>query len=189
MGRVAHSVLAVPVPALEEWVRGRHEHYDRDYVSADPSFAHAHITVLAPWLADPTAEDLARVGEIASATTAFDFRLELVETFPNGIIHLVPEPKQPFARLTRALWRAFPQCPPYQGRFGEVRAHLTLDAVGPGVSEQVVREWLRPLVPVVTHADRLHLSWYAAGDCRTLAAWPLRAGAVRPAAASGGPGR
>jgi len=41
-----HSVLVVPVPALEEYVRARTAHYDASFVSADPAWVHAHLTVL-----------------------------------------------------------------------------------------------------------------------------------------------
>lgn len=44
-----HSVIAFPVPELDPWVRARTEHYDPSFVSSDPDFVHAHITVLGPW--------------------------------------------------------------------------------------------------------------------------------------------
>jgi hypothetical protein len=67
-----HSVLVVPIPALETLVAARHAHYDRDYVSADPTFAHAHVTTLGPWLtqadlADRWAGGAHRSRDIASA--------------------------------------------------------------------------------------------------------------------------
>lgn len=170
-----HSVLVVPVPALEPLVRARHEHYDADYVSADPTFAHAHVTVLGPWIdrAHLSATDLQGVERIARATSSFEVRFTRVETFPNWIIHLVPEPAEPFSALTAALWGAFPSCPPYAGAFGHVAPHVTLDALGPGVTAAVVRSWLEGQLPLRTVADRIQLSWYEAGGCRTLAAWPL----------------
>ena len=137
-----HSVLVVPIPALETLVVARHAHYDRDYVSADPTFAHAHVTILGPWLtqadlADPVRANaaLTAVRDIASATRGFDIDFAHVDTFPNGIIHLVPEPAEPFAALTAAVYREFPAYPPYAGQFGVVQPHLTLDAVGAGVTE------------------------------------------------------
>ena len=83
-------------------MRARSEHYDGDYVSTDPRFVHAHVTALGPFLqpADLTPGALARVAEIASATAAFDFTLAEMAVFPNGIIHLLPEPRAPFEVLT-----------------------------------------------------------------------------------------
>lgn len=175
-----HSVLVVPIPALEPLVLARHEHYDRDYVSIDPTFAHAHVTILGPWLTHADLRDSARassaltqIREIASATTGFAVAFARVDTFPNGIIHLVPEPHDPFAELSGAVRRAFPAYPPYAGRYGAVRPHLTLDAVGPNVTEPVVSGWLADLLPVRVRADRMNLSWYEAGRCQTLATFPF----------------
>lgn len=170
-----HSVLVVPIRAFEPLVRARHEHYDRDYVSGDPTFAHAHITLLGPWLQvnEITPRALEMVREIASDTAPFEVRFARVATFPNGIIHLVPEPEEPFATLTEKIWGAFPAYPPYAGQFGVVQPHLTLDAVGAGVTEAVVRGWVADLLPLRVRADRLHVSWYEAGRCQTLAVFPF----------------
>jgi 2'-5' RNA ligase len=171
--RVAHSVLAVPVPALEPYVRGRWEHYDPAWVSRDPAFTHAHITALAPFVTTPGAADLERVAEIARTTPAFDFTLDEIAAFPDGIVHLLPAPATPFAELTARLWRAFPECPPYEGQFGDVVPHLTLDRLAPDVSVASVAADLTGLLPVRTRADRLELQWYDEGECRVLWAWPF----------------
>jgi hypothetical protein len=171
-GVAGHSVLVVPVPALEGYIRGRWEHYEPTWVSRDPDFTHAHITVLAPFLPSPDTDDLARLGAIAASVPAFDFVLPRVATFPNGLIHLPPEPAAPFADLTARVFAEFPQCPPYDGRFAAV-PHLTLDQTAPGVSEASVGEALAGLVPVTCRADRLELHWYAEGDCRVLEVWKL----------------
>ncbi|TQM58603.1 2'-5' RNA ligase family protein [Humibacillus xanthopallidus] len=170
-----HTVLLVPVPELEPFVRARTEHYDLDYVSADPRFVHAHVTALAPFLApdDLDADALDRVSEIASATMAFDFRLEEVSVFPNGIVHLLPEPRGPFEALTDRLWRAFPRCPPYAGEFGSVVPHLTLDALSDSVTRGSTRDLVSSHLPAHCRADRLDLAWYSPGDCRILHSWPL----------------
>ena len=174
-GRTGHSVLVVPVPALEPYVRGRWEHHDPVWVSTDPMFTHAHITALAPFLPDPSDADLAGVGAIAAATPELVFTLAQVATFPDGIIHLLPDPPEPFSALTTALWRAFPQCPPYAGQFADVVPHLTLDHAGTGATEAQVRADLADLLPVHGRAERLELQWYAEGDCRVLCSWPLGA--------------
>lgn len=176
-GVAGHSVLQVPVPQLEPFVLSRTRHYDTDYVSADPRFVHAHVTALGPFLDGValTDEALDLVGGIASATGPFEFTLESVETFPNGIIHLLPEPAHPFARLTAALWDAFPQCPPYAGAFADVVPHLTLDALSDDVTEESTRALVSGHVPARCRADRLDLAWYEPGGCRVLRSWPLGA--------------
>ena len=170
-----HSVLQVPVPALEPFVVARTRHYDTDYVSADPDFVHAHVTALAPFLGEEslTESALAVVAEVAATTRPFDFVLETVDTFPNGIVHLLPEPSGPFAALTATLWAAFPQCPPYAGRFGAVVPHLTLDAVSDEVTETSTRRMVGTHLPARCRAERLDLAWYEPGSCRTLRSWRL----------------
>jgi 2'-5' RNA ligase len=172
-----HTVLQVPVAQLEPFVRARAEHYDRDWVSADPAFTHAHVTALGPFVdADRlTGDVLAVVAGIARATSPFDFTLRTVSTFPNGIIHLVPEPEKPFRALTDRLGAAFPDHPPYAGQFPDVRPHLTLDARSAEVGEASTRALLGDLVPARCRADRLDLAWYEAGSCRVLHTWRLGA--------------
>jgi 2'-5' RNA ligase len=170
-----HSVLLVPVPALEPFVRARSEHYDRDYVSADPRFVHAHVTALGPFFppAELSPEVIGQLASIACATAPFDFVLGEVGVFPNGIVHLLPGPSAPFEELTGRLWRAFPQCPPYAGEFGAVVPHLTLDALSDEVTAESTRQLVAPYVPVGCRADRLDLAWYARGGCRVLQSWRL----------------
>lgn len=181
---MSHTVLLVPVPELETFVRNRTEHYDTDWLSADPAFVHAHLTALGPFLPRPelVPSVLDTISEIAGMTMPFTFTLSLIDTFPNGIIHLVPEPEGPFRDLTARLWDAFPEYPPYAGEFGDVRPHLTLDARSETVSEHSTRELLGDLVPATCRAERLDLAWYEAGNCRILYSWPLGPPGQRPAA-------
>ena len=70
-----HSVLQVPVPPLEPWVRQRTAFYDTDYLSTDPAFTHAHVTALAPFLPEVDDGAAATVAAIVADTRAFDFTL------------------------------------------------------------------------------------------------------------------
>ena len=171
-----HSVLLVPVPELESFVRERHEFYDAAWVSADPAFTHAHITALGPFLPKPDDAAVASVARIAAATAPFDVALHRIDTFPNGVIHLVPEPDQPFRDLTAKLVAAFPECPPYGGQFPDTRPHLTLDRTSDHITEASTRGLLGDLVPASFRATRLDLAWYEAGGCRVLRSWPLGSG-------------
>ena len=180
MSRAGHTVLALPVPELDAWVRERTRHYDASFVSADSSFVHAHVTVLGPWLPDPDAQDLARVAEVLVGVPHLEVLLAEVAAFPDGLVHLVPEPAGPLSALTRRLAEAFPQCPPYEGRYADPVPHLTLDRLGDGVSLGSVRASLGDLLPLRTTLDRVDLQRWANHGCRRLATWPLqRAGAPR----------
>src|SRR6478752_1150887 len=170
---MAHTVLVVPVPEVEEFVRERTAHYDASFLSADPAFVHAHITLLGPFLDDPTPADLDRVGQIAAATAPYDFSLTAVAEFPDGLLLLPPEPADGFRELTRRLVAAFPQCPPYAGAFPDPVPHLTLDRRGGGIDAASVRATLGTTLPARCRADRVALHRYANHDCRVLAEWKL----------------
>jgi len=170
---MAHTVLVVPVPELETFVRERTSHYDTSFLSADPAFVHAHVTALGPFLDNASEAELALVDEIARRTPAFDFTLDRMGELDHGILSLLPDPDEPFRELTRALVAAFPQCPPYGGAFPEPVPHLTLDRRADGIDLESVRVALGDAVPARCRADRLVLARYANHDCRVLAQWKL----------------
>jgi len=174
-GHLGHTVLVVPVPALQPFVRARTARYDASFLSADPAFVNAHITLLGPWLAHPTEADLDAVGRIAAAEPAFDYRLTHVEGFPDGVLHLPPSPGSPFRRLTAALAAAFPQTPPYAGEFPDSVPHLTLDHASTGATVASLTAELA--LPVAARADRIDLQWWGNHDCHVRASWWLEGAA------------
>ncbi len=168
-----HTVLAIPVPPLEAFVRSRTAHYDEAYLGA-PDFGQAHVTLLAPWLRTPAEEDIARVASLVERTPAFAYELTGVATFPDGTIHLEVAPQEPFRELTSALRSAWPWLTPYEGRFGsEVAPHLTLDAEAGGVDAEAVRAMLPVTLPVRATAHQVQLQWWQAGSCHVQHAWSL----------------
>ena len=169
-----HSVLQLPVPALESWVVARTRHHDASFVSDDPHFAHAHVTALGPFDPSPTPSVLAAVRAIATRTAPLPVTFAELAVFPDGIMYLRPDPDTGLRRLTAALAAAFPAFPPYAGRFGQdVTPHLTLDAVSPTVSLASTAELLGDLVPVTCLLDELQLAWWEAGRCHVVRRWPL----------------
>jgi 2'-5' RNA ligase superfamily protein len=89
-----------------------------------------HVTVLFPWL-DPDDIDETALRELLTAFAAFDFSLVAVEQFEDGVRWLRPEPSRPFSELTEAVWRRWPERPPYEGAFDEVIPHLTITEPDP----------------------------------------------------------
>lgn len=165
-----HAVLLVAVPPLEDWVRERTAHYDPGFVSDDPGFAHAHVTVLAPF----PARALDEAAAVASVVAPFDFTLSRVAVFPDGVVHLVPEPDDGFRALTNAARRLLPDVAPYWGRFDPV-PHVTLDRLGPGVTRATVSDAVAHLLPARARAEELLLTWWESGGCRVLARFGLGA--------------
>ncbi|WP_199700857.1 2'-5' RNA ligase family protein [Jiangella rhizosphaerae] len=156
-------------------MRERYEHYDRAYLSPDPGFTHAHVTVLAPFLPAPDATSLEVVAAILAETAPIAFALRRLETFPNGVIYLAPEPAEPFRALTERFVAAFPQCPPYGGQFPDIVPHVTLDQHSVDVTVESTRDRLGDAVPVSCVADRVDLVWYEPHRCRVLTTWRLDA--------------
>ena len=169
-----HTVLQLPVPPMEAWVVERTRAHDATFVSADPAFGHAHITALAPFAPAPTSADLAAVAEIAAGTEPMPVRLNRIGQFPNGIIHLLPEPDAALRTLTDALVVAFPDLPPYEGRFGpRVDPHLTLDTASEEVSVASTRRALGDHIPATCTLDELQLTWWESGRCHVMTTWSL----------------
>ena len=101
------------------------------------------------------------------------FALERVATFPDGIIHLVPEPDEPFRKLTARLAAEFPEHPPYEGRYGDVAPHLTLDLRSADVTEASTLALLDGVLPARCRATRLDLAWYEPNATGLRRSWPL----------------
>lgn len=169
-----HSVLQLPVAPLEKWVRARTSHHDPRFVSVDPRFGHAHITALGPFDPSPSASCLAAITELARSTAPIQVRLADLAQFPNGIIHLVPDPADRLRELTARLVAAFPDWPPYGGEFGDdVQPHLTVDAASDEVTLESTRDLLVDTMPVDCLLDTLQLAWWESGDCHVRQEWRL----------------
>jgi len=93
-------------------------------VDAPPGIR-AHVTVLS-WFLDPDLVDEEALVEVFAPFLAFEFALDRLEHWPEGITWLHPEPSQPFVELTQAVWRRWPKCPPYGGVHAEIVPHLTI---------------------------------------------------------------
>ena len=154
-----HSVLVVPVPPLEALVRSRTVHYDAAFLSCDPMFAHAHVTLLGPFVEVLTTEVRRRVDRVLRRHRRFSACFEEVAQFPDGMIHVVPHDAAPFRRLTADLAAAFPEHPPYGGRYPDPRPHVTVDRLSAAVDVPTVESWVAPLVPARVEVSQVRLSW------------------------------
>lgn len=165
----SHTVLHVPVPALEPYIRGRHLVEGPEWISPDPGHVHAHITLLGPFadaaaLAEGLEDDL---DEVFGAVAPFTFSLGEVRVFPSGLLYLHPDPPEPFVAVTEALAARYPAYPPYAGAFAPV-PHLSLCALGPGRDLGTVEAELAPLLPVRARATQAWLVRYQPHASRVL---------------------
>ena len=88
----------------------------------------AHVTVLYPFVAPETITDdlITTLAAAVRSVSAFDCLFARTRWFGQDVLWLDPEPAQPFRQLTAAVWRAFPQHPPYGGAYDDVVPHLTI---------------------------------------------------------------
>jgi 2'-5' RNA ligase len=115
------TALIIEVPEVEPAVGALRLAHDTSAARGVP----AHVTILFPF-ADPEAVDEARLAELFARFPPFDFVLDGVERFDDGITWLRPEPALRFADLTAAVWQQWPEHPPYGGAHDEVIPHLTV---------------------------------------------------------------
>jgi hypothetical protein len=115
------TALIVPVPEAEPAVGALRLRHDSSAALGVP----AHVTVLVPF-ADPEDVDEEALAALLSRFRAFDFVLDRVERWEEGIVWLHPEPSAPFVDLTAAVWQRWPEYPPYEGAHDEPIPHLTV---------------------------------------------------------------
>ena len=116
------SALVVLAPAAEPLVQAYRNEHDPAAALGVP----AHLTVLYPFHPPGLAPAiLARLAALFAQCAPFDYALAELRRFP-GVLYLAPEPEAPFRALTRRVVAAFPDFPPYGGRFMDVIPHLTL---------------------------------------------------------------
>ena len=120
----ARGESAIIVPVQVPVALGRlHDRMDPSAAQGVP----AHVTLLYPFMPPELLKDDVRrlVEQIVAAEPVFSFTLSAVGRWPN-VVFLVPQPADPFRRLTLALSAAFPEFPPYSGVHEEVVPHLTI---------------------------------------------------------------
>jgi 2'-5' RNA ligase len=120
---VADTALICRVPEAERYIARYRERYDPSARRNVP----AHVTVLYPFLQlhEVDAGVLAQLGQIAAGVRCFDFSLSETRRFPVSL-YLWPKPDTGFSALTDAVWRAYPDHPPFAGKFPTVVPHVTV---------------------------------------------------------------
>jgi 2'-5' RNA ligase len=144
-------VVRVSIPARLEYLRRR---WDPAAAAGVPP----HITILYPFVPpvglDPRVR--AALADVAAANRPFDVRFDHVARFPS-VVYLVPDPPEPFIRLTEAVHRRFPDFQPYEGAFDDVIPHLTIadSSAAPLVSVAAETAAALPLTFRVSRLDVL----------------------------------
>jgi 2'-5' RNA ligase len=147
----------------------------------------AHVTVLYPFV--PASEV---VDDVVARTAALyrsvpRFRHDLVRTgwFGDEVLWLAPDAGEDFRSLTGRVWAAFPDHPPYEGRFDDVVPHLTVADHGPVGTMRAAERALRDRLPISAVARAVTLLVeQTSGRWSPAMSFPLAA--PRPDAVPGG---
>lgn len=168
---MGHTVLQLPVRALEPLVRRHLLDETPSLTAPDPATVCAHITLLGPFVhhRDVDAELLAALSRLLASAASFEFELTRIRSFPSGPVYLAPDPAEPLRHLTERLTEAFPAWLPYGGAFDEVVPHLSIGHdLTPGE-----RAELELRLPIPVRAEVVDLTWWSPTSVRTLVQFPL----------------
>jgi 2'-5' RNA ligase len=165
---VSETALLVPVREAEPLVR--HHRHALDPVA--PLGVPAHVTVLYPFLAPEDVDNdvCDAIAAVVDGFAAFDFTLQEVRRFPDGVMYLAPEPTDPFVAITRALMARWPDHPPYGGAYDAVIPHLTVAQTNGSADVAALEAELRRGLPIPALADAV---WLMEGQPKDR--WAIRA--------------
>lgn len=171
------TALVIIIPEAESRLGAFRRAHDR----AAGTGSLAHITLLYPFLRqkDLNAQVDATLAALFTQFEAFSFRLQETGRF-RGVLHLLPDPQCPFIDMTRAIWQAFPDHPPYEGRFSRITPHLQL-AQGDDEAQldQLAAEFharFGPHLPIHGHAEAVQLIDEQDGRWHIRRSFPLAGG-------------
>ena len=128
------SSIMFPVPDAEPIVGELRRAYDPAMFAG----IGAHITLLFPFMPAPEIDD-AVIANIHFDCGPLALVFDRVERFP-GLAYLALADSAPVIRVMRALQKAWPQYPLYEGKFAETVPHLTIAHGEDDLLDRVARE-------------------------------------------------
>jgi 2'-5' RNA ligase len=149
------TALIVPVPEAEPVVGRFRASLDLAASWGVP----AHVTVLYPFLPPERVDHVVRAAlrDIVAVVPRTEVSLTRVDWFGDEVVWLAPEPDQLFRDLTAAVWRRFPDAPPYAGAHAEVVPHLTIGHNAPRVVLAEAAQAVCAHLPIRTTVTAVHL--------------------------------
>jgi 2'-5' RNA ligase len=137
----------------------------------------AHMTVLYPFLPPGRINDdvLTALSRICEATPRFSVSFAEVKWFGDTVIWLAPQQDGALRQLTAAVWRRFPETPPYAGAHADVVPHLTVGHDAPKHVLAQAAEAVAGHLPIHATIDAVRLIAGAPepGSWQTLREFPL----------------
>ena len=172
---MSQSALIVRVPESESLVGGLREKYDESSRVGMP----AHITVLYPFMCPSllTDDQLKELGKTMEQFSSFEFTLSRVGRFPETA-YLVPEPAERFINITNAIYKRFPDYPPFGGMHDSIIPHLTVanaDAKNALKAEEKLNRVLEKMDAINASCDSIELFGNESGRWKSIHLFPLPA--------------
>ena len=144
------TALIAEIPAAEPVVGPHRARRDTNTALGIP----AHVTILVPFA--PVSRlgpaELGLLSRLFAAVPAFNVRLDHTEWFGTKVLWVGPRDPAPFRDLPARVFAAFPDYPPYEGRFGDVVPHLTVGEACPVDEMRRAEDQIAGQLPV---ADRV----------------------------------
>ncbi|SRR5258707_1036224 len=143
-----HEIQAIAAPILYR--------YSLDTLIRVP----AHLTVLYPFVDfEHLAKACKTVREVAAEIRPFDITMSGYDQFP-GVIFMAPVDPAPIQNVFRRIYARFPQCPPYDGQFGDdLHPHMTVGEFRTEVDQAQAFKSLPEYPPTTFHVDRLYVMY------------------------------
>jgi 2'-5' RNA ligase len=117
------TALICRVPEAERYIA----HYRQRFDPSARRNVPAHVTILYPFMAPELVDEevVAILARIANSVPRFDYRMRQIGRFPVAL-YLAPEPDEWFSALTHKVFEAFPDYPPFEGKFESILPHVTV---------------------------------------------------------------
>jgi 2'-5' RNA ligase len=164
------SALLLVCPSVEDAIGSERASLDLAAQDGIP----AHITVVYPFQPAElmTAEDHRRLEDVVAGSGRLVLRLSEVRWFGASVLFLALEDPDPITHLIRAVSSAFPDYPPYAGRYAEPTPHLTIGHNQPVDELQAAAQSVSRRLPLTQELDHVELWTGPAVDGRsTPAPW------------------
>ena len=171
---MAETALVVLLPELEPVIG----EFQRRHTPSGVEGLGAHATLIVPFARTPArTEALALVARTVAPFAPFEVAFRETARFPAtaeepAALYLAPEPAENLVALASALASAFPEYPPYAGKFDEVVAHVTV-AQGDDALLRQIEQQVAARLPVTTRAERVWLVEHTPAGWHKRSAFPL----------------
>lgn len=166
------TALIVPVPRVGPLISPWARRHDPTTAGGVP----AHITVFFPFIAPDaiTPADLSRLESVFATHPATEVELARVGMFEEGeVLHIRPEPDEPFRAMTESVHREWPALEPYGGRHEDPVPHVTVGFHIPRPSARHAARSLMLALPLRVPIDVVQLWVDGAKGWHHLATFPL----------------